>query len=81
MGTFDSFEAACLWWRGRCGWALEMAESALTCPIPTLASKFYCLSSNELARAEGPLSVNRRAQKQFATTCQNFIETRQNSRS
>jgi hypothetical protein len=35
---FDSFEAECLWWRRRCGWGLETAESGQTCPIPTLAS-------------------------------------------
>jgi hypothetical protein len=53
--------------------------------IPTLASKFCCLSSKELRKAERPLSVKLSvkgcANSQFATIRQNFTETRQNSRS
>ena len=37
---FDAHEAACLWWRGPCGWALEIAESAQTCPSPASGTNF-----------------------------------------
>jgi hypothetical protein len=49
---FDSFEAACLWWRRHCGWVLETAESARTCPSPASGTSFSLLMFNKMAPPE-----------------------------